>query len=42
VIVGSVRLLKTSTIYARTGDLFAYASVVVTAAMLVVGRRRVQ
>jgi apolipoprotein N-acyltransferase len=40
VFVGSVRLLKTSTFYGRTGDVFAYASVLVTLAMLVLPKRR--
>jgi apolipoprotein N-acyltransferase len=38
-IVGDVRLLTSTTIYTRLGDIFAYASVVVTAALLVIGRR---
>jgi apolipoprotein N-acyltransferase len=42
VIVGSVRFLKTSTFYARHGDVLAYASVVVTLALLVLSRRRVK
>ena len=40
VFVGSVRLLKTSTFYGRTGDVFAYASVLVTLVMLVLPKRR--
>jgi apolipoprotein N-acyltransferase len=43
VIVSEVRYLQTSTFYARTGDLFAYASTAVTLAMLLAarpGRRR--
>jgi apolipoprotein N-acyltransferase len=40
VFVGSVRLLKTSTFYGRTGDVFAYASVLVTLVMLVLPQRR--
>ncbi len=42
VIVGSVRFLKTSTFYTRHGDVLAYASVVVTLALLVLSRRRVR
>ena len=42
VIVGSVRFLKTSTFYTRHGDVLAYASVVVTLALLVLPRRRVR
>jgi apolipoprotein N-acyltransferase len=42
VVVGSVRFLKTSTFYTRHGDVLAYASVVVTLALLLVARRRVQ
>ena len=41
VVVGSARFLRTSTFYARHGDIVAYASVVATAALLVVARRRV-
>lgn len=41
-VVGSVRLLRESTVYARTGDVFAYASVLLTVAMLVLASRRVQ
>ena len=40
VIVGAVRMIKESTVYARTGDVFAYLSVVATIAMLVLSRRR--
>jgi apolipoprotein N-acyltransferase len=40
VFVGSVRLLKTSTFYGRTGDVFAYASVLVTVVMLVLPKPR--
>jgi hypothetical protein len=32
--------LKTSTLYARTGDLLAYASALATAALLVLSNRR--
>jgi apolipoprotein N-acyltransferase len=40
VIVGEVRLLTETTIYARIGDVFAYASVVLTAALLLLASRR--
>ncbi len=40
VFVGSVRLLKAPTFYGRTGDVFAYASVLVTLLMLGVSKRR--
>jgi apolipoprotein N-acyltransferase len=39
VIVGDARFLQATTIYARTGDVLAYACVVVTAALLVAMRR---
>src|SRR6185295_10974578 len=39
VIVGEARFLRMSTFYARHGDVLAYASVVATVALLVVGRR---
>ena len=42
VVVGEARLLRTATVYARIGDVLAYASVVVTVAMLLLARRRVQ
>jgi apolipoprotein N-acyltransferase len=43
VVVGEVRFLSSRTIYSRTGDLFAYASTVLTLALLLaVGRRRVE
>ena len=42
VIVGRARFLTGLTVYARSGDAFAYASVVVTIAMLILARRRVQ
>jgi apolipoprotein N-acyltransferase len=42
VLVGEARFLQTSTFYARHGDILAYASVVMTAALLVTARRRVQ
>jgi apolipoprotein N-acyltransferase len=38
-IVGDVRFLHAPTVYARIGDVFAYASVVLTAAVLLLGRR---
>ena len=40
VIVGEARFLKTSTFYARHGDILAYASALATAALLVLSRRR--
>jgi apolipoprotein N-acyltransferase len=40
VLVGEARFLRTSTFYARHGDILAYASVVMTAALLVVARRQ--
>jgi apolipoprotein N-acyltransferase len=39
VLVGDARFLKTSTFYARHGDILAYASVLATAALLVVAGR---
>jgi len=42
VIVGRARYLKTVTPYARWGDVFAYSSVVVVVAAIVLARRRVQ
>ena len=39
VVVGDVRLLRATTIYTRIGDVFAYASAIVTAALLVIARR---
>ena len=39
VVVGEARFLKTSTVYARTGDLLAYASVLATAVLLAFARR---
>jgi apolipoprotein N-acyltransferase len=42
VVVAEARFLKAATIYSRLGDLFAYASVVLTLALLVGARRRVQ
>jgi apolipoprotein N-acyltransferase len=38
-LVGQARFLDTSTLYARWGDVFAYASVIVTAAALLAARR---
>jgi apolipoprotein N-acyltransferase len=38
-IVGDVRLLKTPTIYARIGDVFAYASAILTIALVLMARR---
>jgi apolipoprotein N-acyltransferase len=40
VIVGDVRLLAASTIYARIGDVFAYASAILTIALLLLARNR--
>jgi apolipoprotein N-acyltransferase len=42
VTVGEARFLTTSTFYARHGDVLPWTSVVVTAALVVVSRRRVQ
>jgi apolipoprotein N-acyltransferase len=42
VVVGEVRYLRVMTLYARVGDVLAYASVAATALMLVLARRRVQ
>jgi apolipoprotein N-acyltransferase len=42
VLVGEARFLRTSTFYARHGDILAYASAAATLALLVVSRRRVQ
>ena len=39
-VVGEARFLKTTTLYARIGDLLAYASVLATAALLVFARRQ--
>ena len=39
VVVGDVRLLRTTTVYGRSGDIFAYASALVTLALLVAVRR---
>jgi apolipoprotein N-acyltransferase len=40
VVVGEARFLQGSTLYTRTGDVFAYASVIATLAMLAGTRRR--
>ena len=42
VVVGEARFLRTTTVYSRIGDVFAYASVVVALALVVLSRRRVQ
>jgi apolipoprotein N-acyltransferase len=42
VVVGEARFLRTSTFYARHGDILAYAAVLMTIALLLVARRRVQ
>ena len=42
VIVGEARFLKGRTIYMGIGDVFAYASVALTAALLLLARRRVR
>ena len=42
VVVGDARFLKTTTVYTRIGDVVAYASVVISAAMLVLARRRIE
>ena len=42
VVVGEARFLRTSTFYARHGDVLPYASVVATLALLLASRRRVQ
>jgi apolipoprotein N-acyltransferase len=42
VLVGEARFLRTSTFYARHGDVLAYAAVLMTAALLAAARRRVQ
>ena len=39
VVVGDARFLKGTTIYARTGDVFAYACTVLTALLLIVAMR---
>jgi apolipoprotein N-acyltransferase len=42
VVVGDARYLRAMTLYARIGDVLAYASLVVTVAIVALGRRRVQ
>ncbi len=42
VVVGEARYLRTSTFYARYGDVLPYASALLTLALLVMSRRRVQ
>ena len=42
VLVGDARFLQTTTLYTRVGDVVAYASVVVTLALVVLSRRRLQ
>jgi len=42
ILVGEARFLRTSTFYARHGDILAYASTVMTLALLLLARRRVQ
>jgi hypothetical protein len=42
VLVGEARFLQSPTVYTRIGDVFAYASVIVTLGMLLVARRRVE
>jgi apolipoprotein N-acyltransferase len=42
VVVSQVRFRRAQTIYTRTGDVFAYATVVLTVAVVIVQRRRVQ
>jgi apolipoprotein N-acyltransferase len=42
VVVGEARFLRTTTVHTRIGDVFAYASVVVTVALVVLSRRRIQ
>jgi apolipoprotein N-acyltransferase len=42
VLVGEARFLRNSTFYARHGDIVAYAAVVMTLALFIVSRRRVQ
>jgi apolipoprotein N-acyltransferase len=39
VVVGEARLLTDTTIYTRIGDAFAYASAIVTIALLLLARR---
>jgi apolipoprotein N-acyltransferase len=40
VVVGEARFLRTTTVYTRIGDVFAYASVAATLALVVLSRRR--
>src|ERR1019366_203062 len=42
VLVGEARFLRTSTFYARHGDVLAFAAAVLTALLLLAARRRVQ
>jgi apolipoprotein N-acyltransferase len=42
VVVGEARFLRSSTFYARHGDILAYAGTVMTAALLLTARRRVE
>ena len=42
VLVGEARFLRDSTFYTRHGDILAFGSAVLTAALLVAARRRVQ
>jgi apolipoprotein N-acyltransferase len=42
VVVGDVRFVKATTFYARHGDVLTYGSALLTAALLVAARRRVQ
>ncbi|HEY2153772.1 MAG TPA: apolipoprotein N-acyltransferase [Vicinamibacterales bacterium] len=42
VVVGDVRFVRTTTFYARHGDVLTYGSALLTAALLVAARRRVQ
>jgi apolipoprotein N-acyltransferase len=42
VVVGEARFLRHSTFYARNGDVLAYAAAVMTLALVIVSRRRVQ
>ena len=42
VLTGEARFLTVSTFYTRHGDIFAYASVVMAAALLLISRRRIQ
>ena len=42
ILLGEARFLRTSTLYARYGDVLAYASVAAVVALLLPSRRRVQ